>query len=92
MGWPRLAALMHSEENLSFCRKFGLTRIHCILDIQAELQGMEKQLNELDWSGHDNSQTSRSKASDSETKTDPARQELLTRCRKKLSQYGMYLI
>ncbi|PMD21474.1 hypothetical protein NA56DRAFT_703659 [Hyaloscypha hepaticicola] len=49
-GWPQLAAFMHSEDNFAIFRRFGLVHCRVLVQLQAEIQLLEKKLSALDQS------------------------------------------
>jgi hypothetical protein len=47
-GYPRLAAMLHSDENFTIFRRFGYLQCRLILEKQSRLAKLECQLDKLD--------------------------------------------
>jgi hypothetical protein len=47
-GYPQLAAFLNSDDSFAVFRKFGRTNARILLHLQAEIQALEKELDDLD--------------------------------------------
>lgn len=52
-GFPRLAAFQSSESNFSLYRSFTYLHSRVLLDLQDDIAGLEKELDEIDWDDFD---------------------------------------
>ena len=52
-GFPRLAAFQSSESNFSLYRSFTYLHSRILLDLQDEIAGLERELDEIDWDDFD---------------------------------------
>jgi hypothetical protein len=47
-GYPQLAAFLDSSDNFAIVRRFGRTNCRVLLHLQAEIQALQKELDDLD--------------------------------------------
>ena len=53
-GYPRLAALLDSDENFMLYRRFGFLQARVLLNKQDELRNLEKKLDRMDLADQNN--------------------------------------
>lgn len=98
-GYPRLAAFLSSESSFSLYRSFSYAHSRVLLDLQAQVAQLERELDRLDLldsqNGDDGNLRLSSKARDDRGPRDDdqrPRAEVLRELREKLSEYDEMLI
>jgi len=91
-GYPRLAALLDSDESFMLYRRFGYLQARLLLDRQDELRALELRLDRLDTTDANNKPDGpnmlRSRAYNAVT--NPARKRLLDEIEAKFKDYGRF--
>jgi hypothetical protein len=89
-GWPQLAAFLHSEDNFAIFRRFGMVHCRVLVQLQAEIQQLERKLSDLDRSdAAANSPNSwRLQMVDFEDSSDSSQRDLLKQLQEKILVYG----
>jgi hypothetical protein len=90
-GYPRLAAILNSDENFLICRKYGVLHSRVLLYRQDELRELEKELYIMDQveSRKDGGITLQSRAREERNGVD--RRDLIERIDNKLKEYSRSL-
>lgn len=98
-GYPRLAAFLSSESSFSLYRSFSYAHSRVLLDLQAQVVQLERELEQLDLFDSQNSDTVKrrlgSKAQDDRRPRDDGerpRAEVLRELRERLSEYDELLV
>jgi hypothetical protein len=93
MGWPRLAAFQNRSDSCAVYRRFGLLFCRVLLQLQAEITALEKELFQLDTKDEANKDRHyRLRSIDDRKEWDPAQRNILKQIRQKLSIYGETVI
>jgi len=87
-GYPRLAALMNSDENFLLCRKYGFLHNRVLLYRQDELRELEQELLKLDKKANEKSEIAVKSRIAEERILGLERQDLINRIDGKLSEYN----
>lgn len=87
-GYPRLTAIMNSDNNFTMFRRFGTLHIRNLLHLQAELSVLEQELKDLDNAEALNLETSSNLYSHLQAGDSHPRTKLLYVIRSKLKDYG----
>lgn len=94
-GFPRLAAFQSSESNFSLYRSFTYLHSRVLLDLQDDIAGLERELDEIDWDDFDedpNRLRSRDFDKASDENDGRNRKVILKEIRAKLVEYDELLI
>ncbi|PMD60665.1 uncharacterized protein K444DRAFT_721015 [Hyaloscypha bicolor E] len=93
-GWPQLAAFLHSDDDFAIFRRFGLTHCRVLVQLQAEIQLLEKKLAEIDQADAmaGSSNAWRLLTAEYEYGWDPAQRNLLKELQEKLLTYDTLLL
>ncbi|KAF1977066.1 hypothetical protein BU23DRAFT_596575 [Bimuria novae-zelandiae CBS 107.79] len=94
-GYPRLAAFQSSESNFSLYRSFTYLHSRVLLDLQDDIAGLERELDEIDWDDFDED-PSRLRSCEFDRACDEndgrTRRVILKEIRAKLMEYDEVLI
>ncbi len=90
MGYGKVAAELDTDPNFLVFRKFGWLHNFVLLDLQDELQVLEKDLEELCDVFYEEGEHDRLRSRDQDYQRDHSRETLMGRIHKKLLKYGMF--
>lgn len=88
-GYPRLAALLDSDENFMLYRRFGFLQSRLLLDKQDELRELEKDLDRMDKVDH-KKDPSLLKSREKDVANTGRRKKLLVEIGEKFKDYGSW--
>lgn len=86
-GYPRLAALLDSDENFMLYRRFGFLQARILLNKQDELRELEKDLDRIDKVDH-KKDPSLLKSREKDDAATGRRKKLLYEIEEKFKEYG----
>ncbi|KAF2100566.1 hypothetical protein NA57DRAFT_74171 [Rhizodiscina lignyota] len=89
-GYPKLSAFINSDDSFRVYRRFGTLRVRLILHCQAELNALEKKLNEIDKEDAKDEKTAfriQSISYDKDDETSTVRERLINEIGQKLKEY-----
>ncbi|KAG9240589.1 hypothetical protein BJ878DRAFT_280442 [Calycina marina] len=93
LGWPRFAAFLNSADNYAMFRRFGTAHCRVLLHLMADLEQLEKELDQLDESDSLNGELAQRLRSNVWKKGScPKKKILLEQMRVKLGQYDDLLL
>jgi Skp family chaperone for outer membrane proteins len=85
-GYPQLASFLNSSDNFAILRRFGRTNCRVLLHLQAEIQALEKELDDLDQSdARDATHEHRLVSTEHKEGWDTKQQEILKALQEKLA-------
>lgn len=90
-GYPRLAALLDSDENFMLYRRFGFLQARILLNKQDQLRELEKQLDREDRVDM-KKDPSLLKSREKDDSVNGRRQKILTEIEKLFKEYGNYAL
>ncbi|PVH80880.1 hypothetical protein DL98DRAFT_626334, partial [Cadophora sp. DSE1049] len=93
-GWPQLAAFQNSEDNFAIYRRFGVLHCRLLAQLQAEIQHLERRLEDLDRAdaAPGSPHKWRLRRSDFEDGTDSAQRDLLKTLQEKILVFDQLLL
>jgi predicted kinase len=87
-GYPQLASFLNSSDNFAILRRFGRTNCRVLLHVQAEIQALEKELDDLDGSdARDATHEHRLVSAEHKEGWDTKQQEILKALQEKFAIY-----